>query len=223
MSIDFYYMPMSAPCRAVMLTAEAIGLTLNMIKVDLFAGEHLKPEYEQLNPQKTIPLLIDGDYRLTESRAIMSYLVDQYGKNARLNPQSPAARAVVNQRLHFDIGVLYRNVAAYYFPVAFGRADAYNPQDYENLKGAFEVLDKFLEGQDYVAGRSLTIADLSIAATVSTAEVLGFDVGGYKYVSKWLDRIKASAPGYRKANGEGIEMWKKMIADKSRTNSEKEE
>lgn len=44
----------------------------------------------------------------------MSYLVDQYGKNIRLNPQTPAGRALVNHRLHFDIGTLYRGMKNYY-------------------------------------------------------------------------------------------------------------
>ncbi|XP_033197170.1 uncharacterized protein LOC117230545 [Bombus vosnesenskii] len=209
MSVDLYYTPMSSPCRAVLLTAEAIGITLNLIEINLFEGEHLKPEFEQLNPQKTVPFLVDGDYKLSESRAIMSYLVDQYGKNIRLNPQTPAGRALVNHRLHFDIGTLYRGMKNYYYPVVFRGAN-YNPEYYKVLEGAFDVLDKFLNGQDYVAGRNLTIADLALAATVSTSEVFGFEVEKYVNVAKWMERIKSSAPGYRKANGEGLEIMKKL-------------
>lgn len=214
MSLDLYYLPLSSPCRAVLLTAEALGLSLNLKKIDLFAGEHLTPEYEQLNPQRTIPFLVDGDYKLAESRAIMSYLVDQYGKNARLYPQTPAARALVNQRMYFDAGTLYKDMSAYYYPVAFAGAETYDEEQYEKLKAAFEVLDAFLDGQDYTAGRSLTIADLALATTVSTAEAFGFDVFRYKYVAKWMDRVKASAPGYRKANVEGLEILKKFVADR---------
>ena len=45
MGIDLYYMPMSAPCRSVMLAAKALGLELNLKLTNLLAGEHLKPEY----------------------------------------------------------------------------------------------------------------------------------------------------------------------------------
>lgn len=51
------------------------------------------------------------------------------------------------------------------------RGANYNPEYYKILEDAFDVLDKFLNGQDYVAGRNLTIADLALAATVSTSEV----------------------------------------------------
>ncbi|XP_076165361.1 glutathione S-transferase 1-1-like [Ptiloglossa arizonensis] len=213
MSVDLYYAPMSSPCRAVLLAAEAIGFPLNLKEINLLEGENLTPEYEQINPQKTVPFLLDGDYKLSESRAIMSYLADQYGKNDRLYPKTPTGLALVNQRLHFDIGTLYKAVKDYYYPVAFGKTKDYNPEQYEKLKGAFEVLDSFLEGQDYIAGRNLTIADLALATTVSTAEVLDFEIDNYSNVARWMEKIKKSAPGYRKANDEGAKMFRKVTDD----------
>ena len=43
--IDFYYLPASAPCRAVMMLAKAIGVRLNLKIIDILKGENLKPEY----------------------------------------------------------------------------------------------------------------------------------------------------------------------------------
>jgi glutathione S-transferase len=45
MSLDLYYIPASAPCRAVMLTANAVGVRLNLKYVDKSKGEHLTPEF----------------------------------------------------------------------------------------------------------------------------------------------------------------------------------
>lgn len=195
-----------------MLTAEAIGLPLNLIKMDVLTGENLTPEYEEMNPQRTIPLIVDGDYKLSESRAIMSYLVDQYGKNARLYPQTPEGRALVNQMLHFDMSTLYKAFKFYYYPAVFFGKE-YDPEQFQKLQNAFEILDKILEGREYATGRYMTIADLALAATVSTAETFNFDVEKYHNVAKWLDRIKASAPGYRKANGEGLKIMRKIYED----------
>jgi len=44
----------------------------------------------------------------------MAYLVDQYGQDDTLYPQNPEARALVNQRLYFDLGSLYANTFGYY-------------------------------------------------------------------------------------------------------------
>ena len=51
------------------------------------------------------------------SRAIMSYLADQYSKNIHLNPQTPSGRALINHRLHFDIDTLYRGMKNYYVSI----------------------------------------------------------------------------------------------------------
>lgn len=66
MPLDLYYHPMSPPCRAVMLTARAMGVDLNLKKLDVLGGEHLKPEFVAINPQHTIPTLVDGNLRLWE-------------------------------------------------------------------------------------------------------------------------------------------------------------
>lgn len=48
MTVQLYYFPLSPPCRAVLLTVEAIGLEMELIEVNLMAGEHLTPEYEEV-------------------------------------------------------------------------------------------------------------------------------------------------------------------------------
>lgn len=52
MTIDFYYVPGSAPCRAVLLTAKALGLDLNLKLTDLMAGEQLTPEFLKVRQEQ---------------------------------------------------------------------------------------------------------------------------------------------------------------------------
>lgn len=49
MPIDFYYLPESSPCRAVAMTAKALGIELNAKYIDLKSGEHLKPEFKKVS------------------------------------------------------------------------------------------------------------------------------------------------------------------------------
>jgi len=135
MGLDFYYIPGSAPCRAVQMTAKAVGVDLNLKLTNLMAGEHLKPEYLKINPQHTVPTLVDDGFALWESRAIMVYLVEQYGKTASLYPSDAKARAIVNQRLYFDLGTLYQRFADYYYPQIFAKAPA-NPDNLKKLEDA---------------------------------------------------------------------------------------
>nr|CAD7423568.1 unnamed protein product [Timema monikensis] len=181
----------NAPCRIVLLTAKAVGVDLNLKLTNLFTGEHLKPEYIKLNPQHTVPTLNDNGFILTESRAIAGYLVDQYGKNDSLYPKDPKKRAVVDQRLYFDIGTLYQRFSDYYYPIAFAGAPA-DAEKLKKLEEAFGFLDKFLEGQEWAAGNKITLADISL--------IFGYSLSKYPNVNKWFTKCKKSIPGYEELN-----------------------
>ncbi|XP_011553120.3 glutathione S-transferase 1-1 [Plutella xylostella] len=207
---DLYYVPGSAPCRAVLLTAKALNLNLNLKLVDLHHGEQMKPEYLKLNPQHTVPTLVDDGLAIAESRAILTYLVNKYGKGSTLYPEDPKARAIVDQRLYFDIGTLYQRFGDYFYPQLFGGA----PEDKEKLAKvdeALKFLDTFLEGQKYVAGNNLTVADLSLVASVSSFEAANIDFLKYGNVKRWYETVKATAPGYEEANGKGLEAFKGLV------------
>ncbi|KYN34226.1 Glutathione S-transferase 1-1 [Trachymyrmex septentrionalis] len=205
-----YYFPLSPPSRAVMLVVEAIGLEMELVVLNTMAGEHLTPEYEELNPQKTVPFLIDDDLKISESRAIMAYLVDQYGQDDTLYPRNIEARALVNQRLYFDLSNLFASIFECYVLLR-KEIDTCDPAQFEKLLENFQIMNNFLEGQAYAAGDNLTIADLSLVASVTTAMIFGFDLGEYNNISDWLERIQTSAPGYEKANGEPVEIFKQMV------------
>lgn len=92
------------------MLAKALGVQLNLKALNLQAKEHLTPEFLKLNPQHTIPTLVDNNFAIWESRAILGYLVEKYAKNDSLYPKDPQKRAVVNQRLYFDMGTLYQRL-----------------------------------------------------------------------------------------------------------------
>ncbi|XP_053605932.1 uncharacterized protein LOC128672663 [Plodia interpunctella] len=211
MSLDLYYTAGSAPCRLVLLVAAALDIHLNLKPLDLRAGDQFKPDFLKLNPQHTVPTLVDGDFSLWESRAISRYLVNQYGKGSTLYPEEPKARALVDQRLDFDLGVLYPRFANYFYPQVFGGAKADEAQ-LKKLEEALVFLNTFLAGRGYSAAPELTIADLSLIATVSTIDAAGIDLKPYPNVLKWYELVKSTAKNYDEANGKGIKLFKDMIA-----------
>lgn len=207
--MDFYYLPGSSPCRSVLMTAKAVGVDLNLKILDLMSGEHLKPEFLKINPQHTIPTLVDNGFALWESRAIMIYLVEKYGKTDSLYPKCPKKRAVINQRLFFDLGTLYQRFADYYYPQLFAKQPA-NPDNFKKMEDAFGFLNTFLEGQQFCAGDSLTLADIALVATVSTYDVAKFDISKYPNVQKWYKMMQGVCPGYD-LNVQGMEEFKKFF------------
>ncbi|XP_013164097.1 PREDICTED: glutathione S-transferase 1-1-like [Papilio xuthus] len=211
MPIDLYYVPGSPPCRAVLLTARALNLNLNLKLVDLHHGAHLKPEYLKLNPQHTVPTLVDDGLALSESRAIITYLVNKYGKASGLYPEEARARALVDQRLYFDIGTLYQRFSEYFYPQVFAGAPA-DKEKAAKVEDALKILDVFLEGQKYVAGAGLTVADLSLIASVSTFEASDIDFKKFANVKRWYETVKTTAPGYQEANEKGLDAFKALVS-----------
>ncbi|XP_020817396.1 glutathione S-transferase D4 [Drosophila serrata] len=207
--MDFYYSPRGSGCRTVIMVAKALGLQLNKKLVKITEGDNLKPEFLKLNPQHTIPTLVDNGFSIWESRAIAVYLVEKYGKDDSIYPKDPQKRAVINQRLYFDMGTLHDSFMNYYYPFIrtgkLGHAD-----NFKKIETAFEFLNTFLEGQDYVAGNQFTVADIAILSSVSTFEVVEFDISKYPNVARWYANAKKTTPGWDE-NWEGLLQMKAMI------------
>ncbi|KAJ4433658.1 hypothetical protein ANN_15968 [Periplaneta americana] len=169
MPIDFYYFDASAPCQSIMMLAKTLGVELNLKEITLSAGDHRKPEFVQMNPQHCVPTINDNGFILWESRVILGYLVETYGKDDSLYPKNPKKRALVNQRLYFDIGTLYPKYILYYMPIIY-QGTSPDPAHVAGFEQPLEFLEKFLEGNEWVAGNDITIADYTIGVTVSHME-----------------------------------------------------
>ena len=193
--IKFYYLAPSPPCRAVMMAARALDLELDLIPTNIMDGDHKTPEYLKMNPQHTIPTMDDSGFILWESRAILAYLVNAYGKDDSLYPKNPRQRAIVDQRLNFDIGTLFPRYLNLYYPMLF-RGDEYNQENADKLNEALGWLNIFLEKSAFVAGDNLTIADISIIVTITSLDAFKFDFSEHENLTKWFERTKKALEPY---------------------------
>uniref|UniRef100_A0A4D5R9W2 Glutathione S-transferase 1-1 n=1 Tax=Scolopendra viridis TaxID=118503 RepID=A0A4D5R9W2_SCOVI len=208
MPIDFYYMPASPPCRSVLLTAKALGVELNLKTIDLMQGEHLKPEFTSINPQHTIPTIVDDGFALWESRAILAYLANKYGKDDKLYPKDAQKRGKVDQMLFFDMGTMYKSFGDYVYPQLLKNEPA-DPEKLKALKVALGHFDTSLQKTKYAAGDQVTIADMTLAASVSTAEACDVDISEYSRIKEWLDQMKALP--YYGDNQTGVDMFRQWF------------
>nr|XP_034828849.1 glutathione S-transferase D7-like isoform X1 [Maniola hyperantus] len=193
--IKLYYLPPSPPCRSVMMTARALGIDLELVLTNIMEGQHKTPEYLKMNPQHTIPTMDDSGFILWESRAIIAYLVNAYGRNDSLYPKNPRQRALVDQRLNFDLGTLYKRYMDLYAPMLFQGAE-YNDEVAEKLNEALSWMNTMLEGRVFLAGDNLTIADISIVVIFTNLEAFEFDFSAHENVAKWFERTKKSLEPY---------------------------
>jgi glutathione S-transferase len=198
--LKLYYHPASTASRPVLLFAAESGLDLDLKLVDIFKGEHLQPAYRALNPNALVPMLEDGDFRLTESSAILKYLADKI--DSPLYPKDLQQRARVNERMDWFNTQLSRDycfglVFAQLLPQHKRRSDEAQAGavqwGQERSKVWLQVLNDHIlgPGHNYVCGDAITIADHFGAGLLTLGEVIGCDFTAYPYVQGWLARIRA--------------------------------
>ncbi|XP_061705121.1 glutathione S-transferase 1-like [Cydia pomonella] len=209
--MDLYYTPGSAPCRLVLLVAAALDIQLNLKELNLQAGEHMTTEFLELNPQHTVPTLVDDGFALWESHAICRYLIRKYN-NRELYPEDIQIRALIDQRLDFDLGTLYPRFRNFFYPQVFAGKPA-NESLFRNLKESLDIFNSFLKGHKYAVGDTLTLADLSLVATVSTLEAAAVSLESYPRVERWFELVKSTAPAYEEANEKGLIKFKALVAN----------
>ncbi|KAG8238989.1 hypothetical protein J437_LFUL005046 [Ladona fulva] len=211
MPLDLYYLDASPPVRAVLLAGKALGLEFNLKIVDLFKKEHMSPEYLKLNPQHSVPTLVDDDFTIWDSHAIVGYLVTKYGEDDSLYPKEARARAIVDQRLHFDTGTLFPRLRNITYPLIFLGNPVISNEAKRDVEEAYQYLETFLDGHDWVAGDHITIADFCCVSTTSSLDVLVPTANRFPNISAWLARCQENMVGYAAANQAGLDTFAKVV------------
>jgi glutathione S-transferase len=198
--VKLYFHPASTTSRIVQQFAMDQGIVLEYQVVDLFTGEHVKPEYAKVNPNKLVPVLEDGDFRLTESAAIIRYLADKAGSPAY--PKDLKARARVNEMMDwfnsnfykdFGYGLIYPQT----FPHHKRPSDAIQAGtlDWGKQKACdwLKILDQDLIGpkKAYLCGDQITLADYLGAEMIALGALVGCKYSGYPNVERWMRNMKS--------------------------------
>ena len=105
--MKLYMHPVSTACRPVRLLIAENGIKCDEEMVDILKGAHYQEPYASLNPNRMVPMLEDGDFRLTESSAILKYLADKYDLPSY--PKDLKKRAKVNEMMDWLNTQFYRD------------------------------------------------------------------------------------------------------------------
>ncbi|KAK0094400.1 hypothetical protein PV326_011034 [Microctonus aethiopoides] len=194
--------PPSLACR---LALKVLNLDYELINVDFGKGEHMTDEYEKLNPQKEIPVLVDDDLVIGESNAILQYICDKYDTAGKFYPKNPTARAIVNHRLCFNLAMYYRNISEYTLAPMFFDYER-TPLGLKKMKIALDVFEKYLTRTNYsfAAGDSLTIADFPLITATLCLEAINFSLGPWPKIDKWYHNFKLKYPELWEIAAEGL-------------------
>jgi glutathione S-transferase len=200
--MKLYGFPMSPNTRRALLGLEEAELAYELVPVDMMAAAHKQPEYLKLHPMGRVPVLVDGDFVLWESNAILRYLAER-APYKQLDGDTPRARAEIAQ---------WTFVNAAHLSPALAHIFAHTirlPEEQRIAKlvenGRAEVarcvgpLDVRLQGRDWIVER-FSIADISIGASLAVAPMIGIDLSAHPNVAAWMGRLQ-TRPAWKKIYG----------------------
>ncbi|KAM8712805.1 hypothetical protein ACLKA7_013177 [Drosophila subpalustris] len=208
--ITLYGVDASPPVRACKLTLAALGLPYDFVVVNLMEREHLSEAYLKKNPQHTVPMLEDDGACIWDSHAIICYLVSKYAKDDSLYPKDLLKRAVVDQRLYFESGVVFANALRSVTAGLIRGIKVVPKERIQAIVEVYEFLETFLKDNDYIAGDHLTIADFSVVSTVSSLPVIvEIDAAKYVKLTAWIKRLEKLP--YYSENSVGVQQFFGLI------------
>jgi glutathione S-transferase len=195
--MKLYGFPPSPNTWKVRAVAAHLGLPLELQFIDLTKGAQRTPDYLALSPSGRTPTLVDGDFVLWESAAIMQYIADK--KPNTLWPNDPRTRADISRWMFWSLGHWGGECCQ---PLIFQRlvkkilnmgAPEAGPVDKatEAFNREAGMLDAHLGKHGYLVGGALTLADFSVAAPLFYSKEAELPVGKHAHLRDWFGRVSA--------------------------------
>ncbi|KAB0796156.1 hypothetical protein PPYR_10217 [Photinus pyralis] len=187
-----YSIKASPAVRSVLIAAKFLNLPLEVRELDYFAGEHLKPEFLQLNPLHTVPTLDDGGEVICDSHAITPYLLGKYGRDDSLYPEDLYRRALVDQKMAFDLGTIYPTLGAVDLPYIRGEIKSLPPKLAKQIERVFDFLEAFLKNSDWIALSTFSLADIHCYTSISSLNFhLKLAENAWPHSYRWMRRCQS--------------------------------
>ena len=204
--MKLYCDPISTTSRPVMMFIAEAGLDVELVHVDLMSGGHQDPAYLAVNPNGLVPYLVDGDFGLGESSAILKYLAEKIGSPAY--PAELKARARVNEALDWFNTQFHEYYCLFACYGAIGVPHGASPELLQAMAAYgrghagrwLTILDQIMlgGGRPFVCGEAISLADYLGASFTMLGEFVEFDLSPYPNVRAWLARLQ-SRPAWEPA------------------------
>jgi glutathione S-transferase len=195
--MKLYHTPISTNSSRVWVALLEKNLDFELVEIHL-DGDHLEPEFVAMNPFHRVPVLVDGDFTVVESLAILDYLEAKYPEPAML-PKDPKDLAVVKMVELVTINELGPAL----YPLSSERMGwgIPEPQAIEKAKEKVDSVLKFFEGllddRHFFASNTVTYAECVAGTVVPLLSWVDVSTDGYPKIQAWCDRLM-SRPSWQK-------------------------
>ena len=186
----------------VIWMAMELGLDYDHNPIHYSDGSTRTPEFLAINPNATLPAIVDGDLCLWESLAINLYLANKHGGD--LAPKDTAEQGLALQWSFWatsEVEMAALDALKNRLLLPEGERDAAVVDAAEKkLAKPLAVLDGVLADRDYLFGDRFAVADLNVSAVVGWAKIAKLDLSAWPNLTAWLDRC-LGRPAFLKARG----------------------
>jgi GST-like protein len=220
--IELYYWPTPNGHKITLFLEEA-GLDYEIHPVNIGAGDQFKPEFLAFSPNNRMPAIIDRDpvdggepITVFESGAILLYLAEKTGK---FLPSDVRGRKTVTEWLFWQMGGLGPMAGQNHHFVTYApERIPYAMDRYVNeTNRLYGVLDRRLEGRDFIADTGYSIADMACYPWIVPHERQKQDLNDFPNLKRWFDAIAARpATKAAYAKGESINKTPTVNADSAK-------
>ncbi|XP_075209530.1 LOW QUALITY PROTEIN: glutathione S-transferase theta-1 [Parambassis ranga] len=192
---------MSQPCRAVLILLSCTRTPHRVRSVALRRGEHRTTDFSKLNPMQKVPVMVDSGFVLTESDAILKYLVTKYNLPEHWYPRQPERRARWDEYTAWHHTNTRPHAAKVFILEVLLPAQTGSQVDEGRLVRALsqlaDTLDKlesmFLRRQPFLCGDDITVADLLAVCELMQPMVGGRDVlKDRPQLQRWRGRVQSA-------------------------------
>lgn len=212
--IELYYWPTPNGWK-ISIALEEFGLPYNLHLIDIGNGDQFAPDFLKIAPNNRMPAIIDPDgpdgepISLFESGAILQYLARKhgafYGNTAR-------EQIAVDQWLMWQMGGVGPMAGQTHHFLKYAPQMGHDiPYAKDRYRGEtarlYGVLNRQLEHNQFVAGDSYTIADMSIWPWASLWQGQEQTLDDKPHLARWLDEVGAR-PAVQKGKALAIEKRK---------------
>lgn len=164
-----------------------------------------------MNPHHTVPTLEDDGNYVWDSHAISTYLIQKYAKDDTLYPKELLIRASIDQRLHFDSGVLFPALRNSIYSILVDGSSSFSSRQIKAVQSAYNLLNSLFMDNLYLVGNTMTVADLACVTTVTQLEVvLEIDENAYPNIRPWLNRME-ELPNFYDLNTDSVEAFREFL------------
>jgi len=169
------------------------------VHVDYFKAEQKSPNYIAINPNAALPAMVDDDFTLWESNAILQYVADKNNKS-KFYPTDLKTRADINRWLLWESSSWFPSCYVFLVencvkPLLGSQADpAILAGQEETFHKLAAILDARLAGSEWLCGDRVSIADIVVAAPMHLHAVQVLPLDPHPNLARWMTQKVEQLP-----------------------------